>query len=44
MGVATGIDLDKVAIAAREVCAKIGRVPVSRVNAALLARQRRAAG
>ncbi|RIK98166.1 MAG: hydroxymethylglutaryl-CoA lyase [Proteobacteria bacterium] len=44
MGIATGIDLDKLAAASREVCAKIGRVPVARVNAALAAKARRTGG
>ncbi len=43
MGVKTGIDLAKLAAAARDVCARIGRVPVSRVNTALTSKQRRAA-
>ena len=42
MGMPTGIDLPLLVEASRAICANLGRVPVSRVNAALFSKNRRA--
>ncbi|HWW48974.1 MAG TPA: hydroxymethylglutaryl-CoA lyase [Xanthobacteraceae bacterium] len=43
-GIATGIDLQRLAAASAKVCAKLGKPPASRVNAALSAKRQRVAG
>lgn len=43
-GIATGIDLHRLAAASAKVCAKLGKPPASRVSAALSAKRQRVAG
>ncbi len=44
MGVHTGLDMDRLLAATNQICAVLGRVPVSRVATALNASRRRASG